>query len=143
MFLNNSSDAPTAAAELLANSTLGISYVLQGDQVAQAGFGSPFLDSRVPDLIIGTNATTLWNSGFEFEDHGGFNAADLDVPLFVYNSKIQARNITQVVSNRQVASTLLAALGLPLSQLDGYRLGEAPVLPELFTGSPSGWASEW
>jgi len=42
-------------------------------------------------------------------------------------------NITQVVSNRQVASTMLQALGLPLAQLDAYRLGDSPVLPGLFT----------
>jgi hypothetical protein len=31
-----------------------------------------------------------------------------------------------------VASSLLFAVGLLVDQLEGYRLGEAPVLPELF-----------
>jgi hypothetical protein len=56
----------------------------------------------------------------------------LNVPLIAYNPKLKAKNITEVVSNRQVASTLLRALGLPLSHLDGFRLGESPVLPGLF-----------
>jgi hypothetical protein len=133
MWLENSSDAQKAKSNLLANSSLGISYILAGDEVTAAGYGSPFLDSRVPDLIIGAKVGTLWNDGFEFEDHGGFLPQDLDVPLIAYNPKLKPANITQVVSNRQVASTMLQALGLPLAQLDAYRLGDSPVLPGLFT----------
>ena len=132
MWLEKASDAQTAKKNLLANSSLGISYVLAGDQVTEAGYGSPYLDSRVPDLIIGAKVGTLWNVGFEFADHGGFLPQDLNVPLIAYNPKLAAKNITQVVSNRQVASTMLQALGLPLAQLDGYRLEGTPVLPELF-----------
>jgi hypothetical protein len=55
------------------------------------------------------------------------------VPLIAYNPNLKPANITQVVSNRQVASTMLQALGLPLAQLDAYRLGDSPVLPGLFT----------
>jgi hypothetical protein len=133
MWLEKSSDAQKAKSNLLANSSLGISYVLAGDEVTAAGYGSPFLDSRVPDLIIGAKVGTLWNNGFEFEDHGGFLPQDLDVPLIAYNPHLKPANITQVVSNRQVASTMLQALGLPLAQLDAYRLGDSPVLPGLFT----------
>lgn len=133
MWLEKSSDAQKAKSNLLANSSLGISYVLAGDEVTAAGYGSPFLDSRVPDLIIGAKVGTLWNDGFEFEDHGGFLPQDLDVPLIAYNPNLKPANITQVVSNRQVASTMLKALGLPLAQLDAYRLGDSPVLPGLFT----------
>lgn len=107
--------------------------MLAGDEVAAAGFGSPFLDPRVPDLILGAKVGTLWNSGFEFEDHGGFLPQDLNVPLIAYNPNLKPANITQVVSNCQVASSMLQALGLPLAQLDAYRLGDSPVLPGLFT----------
>jgi len=133
MWLEKSSDAQKAKSDLLANSSLGISYILAGDEVTAAGYGSPFLDSRVPDLVIGAKVGTLWNDGFEFEDHGGFLPQDLDVPLIAYNPNLAPANITQVVSNRQVASTMLQALGLPLAQLDAYRLGDSPVLPGLFT----------
>jgi hypothetical protein len=133
MWLEKSSDAQKAKSNLLANSSLGISYVLAGDEVTAAGYGSPFFDSRVPDLIIGAKVGTLWNDGFEFEDHGGFLPQDLDVPLIAYNPNLTPANITQVVSNQQVASTMLQALGLPLAQLDAYRLGDSPVLPGLFT----------
>lgn len=133
MWLVNQSDAQVAKANLLANKTLNIATVLAGTEVEQAGFGSPFLDPRVPDLIINGSVGDLWvNSGFEFEDHGGFQPQDLNVPLIAYNPYLQARNITEMVSNRQVATTLLKALGLPLAQLDGYRLEGSPPLPGLF-----------
>jgi hypothetical protein len=133
MFLEDPSDAQTAKQNLLSNSSLGILYVLAGEEVTAAGYGSPYLDSRTPDLIIGAKVGTLWNQGFEFEDHGGFLPQDLNVPLIAYNPKLKPSNITQVVSNRQVASTMLQALGLPLAQLDAYRLGDSPVLPGLFS----------
>ena len=132
MWLQNSTDAQTAKQNLLANNTLGVAFVLAGDEVTAAGFGSPYLDSRVPDLVIGSKAGVLWNQGFTFEDHGGFLPQDLNVPLFAYNPGLDAKNITEVVSNQQVASTMLRAVGLPLAQLDAYRLGDSPVLPELF-----------
>jgi arylsulfatase A-like enzyme len=133
LWLENSSDAQKAKSKLLANSSLGLSYVLAGDEIVAAGYGDPFLDPRVPDLILGAKVGTLWNGGFEFEDHGGFLPQDLNVPLIAYNPTLKPANITQVVSTRQVASTMLQALGLPLVQLDGYRLGDSPVLPGLFT----------
>jgi len=133
MFLEKSSDAQTAKNNLLGNASLGIEYVLAGDEVTAAGFGDPFLDPRVPDLIISTKPTQLWNAGFEFEDHGGFLPQDLNVPLIAYNPNLSAKNITQVVSNRQVAATMLQALGLPLCQLDAFRSGDSLVLPALFT----------
>lgn len=132
MWLESASDAQTAKKNLLSNTTLGISYVLAGDEVTEAGYGSPALDPRVPDLVIGAKVGTLWNVGFEFADHGGFLPQDLNVMLMAYNPRLKRVNVTQVVSNRQVASTMLRALGLPLAQLEGWRLGGCPVLPGLF-----------
>lgn len=57
---------------------------------------------------------------------------DLNVPLVAYNPRLNPKNITEVVSNRPVASSMLKALGLPLAQLDGWRSGEAPILLGLF-----------
>jgi len=132
MYLQNPSDASRAKKNLLANGTLGISWILAGDEVQAAGFGYPSLDPRVPDLIIGVNDTVLYNVGFEFMDHGGFLPQDLNVPLIAYNPTLKPQNITEIVYNRQVASTLLQALGLPLNELQGYAAGEAPLLPGLF-----------
>jgi hypothetical protein len=97
-----------------------------------AGFGSPRLDPRVPDLIINATVSTLWTTTTQIMNHSSFLTQDLNVPLIAYNPNLRFRNVTEQVFNRQVASTLLMALGLPLAQLDGWRLGMSPVLPELF-----------
>lgn len=134
MWLKNQSQAAEAKANLLANTTVGVLNVLAGNEVQLAGYGSPYLDSRVPDLVIGAKVGYLWAHSQRFEDHGGFLPQDLNVPLIAYNPKLKAKNITSIVSNRQVATTLLQALGLPLSQLDSYRNEGTPSLPHLFKG---------
>jgi hypothetical protein len=72
-----------------------------------------------------------------FEDHGGFLSQDLNVLLITDSPNLVPKNIKGVVSNRQVAATLLQALGLPLSQLDGCRNERTPSLPLLLTGVSS------
>lgn len=42
------------------------------------------------------------------------------------------QEVSKTVLNQQVAVTLLQALGLPLAQLDGYRIEGTPVLPCVF-----------
>jgi hypothetical protein len=49
--------------------------------------------------------------------------------LIAYNPNLWLRNVIDQVSNRQVTSTLLAVLGLPLAQLDGWGLGMSALLP--------------
>ncbi|TKA42814.1 hypothetical protein B0A54_07030 [Friedmanniomyces endolithicus] len=151
MWLVDQSQAQAAKANLLANTTLGVAYVLAGDEIQHAvsihtpnptsdpkidilpqGFGSPWLDSRVPDLIIGAKVGYLWASSPRFEDHGGYLPQDLNVPLIAYNPYLEPANNSIFVSNRQVASTMVKALGLPLAQLDGYRIEGTPVLPGVF-----------
>ncbi|KAK0851158.1 hypothetical protein LTR03_004225 [Friedmanniomyces endolithicus] len=132
MWLVDQSQAQAAKANLLANTTLGVAYVLAGDEIQHAGFGSLWLDSRVPDLIIGAKVGYLWASSPRFEDHGGYLPQDLNVPLIAYNPYLEPANNSIFVSNRQVASTMVKALGLPLAQLDGYRIEGTPVLPGVF-----------
>ncbi len=48
-------------------------------------------------------------------------APGLNAPLLAYNPKIKAKSVNETISNRQVATTLLQVLGLPLSRLEWYR----------------------
>ncbi len=132
MWLERSSNAETAKKNLLSNSSLDTQYVLAGDEVQKAGYGSPYLDSRVPDLVISAEVGTLWADSFRFEDDGGLLPQDLNVPLLAYNPKVRAKSVDETVSNRQVATTLLQALGLPSAQLDGYTNKGTPNLLALF-----------
>lgn len=87
----------------------------------------------MPDLIIGAKVGYLWASSPRFEDHGGYLPQDLNVPLVAYNPNMKPANVSTFVSNRQVASTMVQALGLPLAQLDGFRNEGTPSLPGIFS----------
>jgi hypothetical protein len=121
--------APTARANAIA---LGINNILIGDELTLAGFGSCASDPCVPDFVINATIGTLWTAMKQIMNNRGFLAHNLNVPLIAYNRNLRFRSITEHVSNQQVASTLLAALGLPLAQVDGWRLVTSPVLSGLF-----------
>jgi hypothetical protein len=78
-----------------------------------------------------------WARSQMFEDHGGFLSQDLNAPLIAYNPNLVPKNIKGVVSSRQVATTLVQALGLPPSQLDGCRNEGTQGPPLLFGGVSS------
>ena len=59
------------------------------------------------------------------------------MPLSAYNPNLRAKSVNETVSNRQVATTLLQALGLLLAQLDGYRNEGTPSSPGLFAAGDS------
>ncbi|RHZ59214.1 hypothetical protein CDV55_103702 [Aspergillus turcosus] len=129
IWLENGQDAVTAKNNLLAKAEeLNIVNVLAGDEVWEYGFGNPRLDPRAPDVVILAKDGTLYESGAT-EDHGGWFPDDLDVPLVLYNPTFTHANISLEVRTTQIASTILAALGLPLAQLDGWRMEGSPVLP--------------
>ncbi|KAJ6102005.1 hypothetical protein N7486_004432 [Penicillium sp. IBT 16267x] len=131
IWLEDGHDAVTAKTNLLAKAEeLNIVNVLAGDEVWEYGFGNPRLDPRAPDVIVLAKDGTLYESGAT-EDHGAWFPDDLDVPLVFYNPTFTHANISLEVRTTQIASTILAALGLPLAQLDGWRAEGSPVLPFL------------
>lgn len=135
IWLNDSTQAAQAKANLLASdrNQTGVDYVFAGYEIYQQGYRNPYSDARAPDLLVQGQKQVLYQTAKTFEDHGGFVAQDLNVPLIAYNPRLKAANITGQVQNRQIAPTLLHALGLPLAQLDAYRIEGTPVLPGLFS----------
>ena len=134
MWLKNSSDAPLAKANLIAQKNItGVDFIYIGDEIWQNGFGTARNDPRVPDLIIGSVDGVFYTPPtIQVQNHGGIHPENLDVPLLAYNPNLKARNITEVVTNYQIAPTILHALGIDIGQLDAYRMEGTPVLPFLF-----------
>lgn len=74
LYLNDSTDAYTAKANLLASnrSATAVSEVLAGDEIWQYGWGNPFMDARAPDILVKPVYGTLYESPGTLEDHGGW-----------------------------------------------------------------------
>src|SRR5262249_23660977 len=76
-------------------------------------FHHPSIDSRTPDIIIAPNVGVTFTGGkSKISEHGGFSNDDRNVVLIVSNSHLPATTFTSQVETKQVAPTILKALGL-------------------------------
>ena len=98
--------------------------------------GLPPNDPRTPDIIVAPNVGVIYTgSGKKLAEHGGFAHDDTNVILLVSNPSFKPGTVTLPVETRQVAPTILAALGLKPSLLDAVRTEGTQVLPGLSFGS--------
>jgi arylsulfatase A-like enzyme len=98
-------------------------------------FNAPGLapkDPRTPDIIVVPNVgVTYSKSTAKQAEHGGFAHDDVNVMLLLSNPHLEAKTVTSPVETMQLAPTILQALGLPPSRLEGVRLEGTSVLPGL------------
>ena len=64
-------------------------------------------------------------------DHGGFAHDDTNVILLVANPAFTAQTVSAIATTRQVAPTIVQALGLDPTTLDAVKAEGTPVLPEV------------
>lgn len=126
-----------AAAKLLESNAaaIGMGEVFWGPSVAVnyniAGLG-PGEDPRTPDLIVTPNVgVTYSGSTSMIGDHGGFGHDDTNVMMLVANPNFTPQIVSALVATRQVAPTIVQALGLDPSLLDSVQLEGTPVLAEV------------
>jgi Type I phosphodiesterase / nucleotide pyrophosphatase len=126
-----------AAVELLEkNATaLGLGQIYYGPSLAlNYGVGGldPGEDPRTPDIIVTPNVgVTYSGSTTMIGDHGGFAHDDTNVMLLVENPRFRAQTVFADTTTRQVAPTILNALGLNPQKLDAVRAEGTAVLPEV------------
>lgn len=136
IWLNNTSQTDAAVTLLEGNlKTAGIGQIYYGPTVA-LNYNTPGLppngDPRTPDIIVTPNVgVTYTGSGSKLMEHGGFAHDDTNVMLLISNPRLDAHTVFSEVATRQVAPTILSALGLDPRKLDGVRLEGTPVLPGL------------
>ena len=75
--------------------------------------------------------TIYSGSAKKIAEHGGFAADDTQVLLLVSNPRLEARKVDEPVANKQVAPTILKALGLNPWDLQAVRHEHTRVLPRL------------
>jgi hypothetical protein len=134
LWLKSSCSVATEVSDLEAlspttNNIAGIGEIFSGPGINlfyNAG------DSRAPDILITPNiGVTYSNSTKKQAEHGGFSKDDTNVILLVSNPFIAASTVTTPVQTKQVAPTILKALGLNPRSLKAVRLENTPVLPGL------------
>jgi predicted AlkP superfamily pyrophosphatase or phosphodiesterase len=139
IWLTNSSYTDQAVTLLEDNrSVWGAGMLFYGPSLAinynWPGLGSG-LDPRTPDIIVNPNiGVTYTGSSAKLAEHGGFAHDDTNVILLLSNPRFRPRTVYTGVGTLQVAPTILSALGLDPSLLDGVRLEGTPVLPAVQFG---------
>jgi hypothetical protein len=93
---------------------------------------------RAPDLVLVPRPGVVFvgnpAKATKRAEHGGFSPDDRDVPLIVWSSRLGAaagRSVAVPVETRQIAPTVLAALGLHARELSGVRAEGTRPLPGL------------
>jgi hypothetical protein len=131
IWLKNNSDGNTQAAVNALksfNGDTGIASFLYGPPLA-AMFQDPAHDSRAPDIIGITRVGVIYTTGSKIAEHGGFNPDDVHVALLVSNPELPEAQVGSTVATRQIAPTILKALGLDPNELEAVRAERTSILP--------------
>jgi arylsulfatase A-like enzyme len=92
----------------------------------------PGEDPRTPDIIVTPNVGVTYSGNTAMiGDHGGFAHDDTNVILLVANPTFTAQTVSALAATRQVAPTIVQALGLDPTALDAVKAEGTPVLPEV------------
>jgi hypothetical protein len=126
-----------AAVDLLESNAaaIGMGEIYYGPSLAlnyNLGGLEPGEDPRSPDIIVTPNVgVTYSGSTTMIGDHGGFAHDDTNVVMLVANPSFSAQTVSSVATTRQVAPTIVKALGLNPSALDAVGAEGTQVLPEV------------
>ena len=131
VFLNNSADTAKCVQNLQANaSLLHIAELIYGANLTAQGFGNPATDPSVPNIIVRpTLGTCYTTSTAKVAEHGGLSVDDRHVACLVSNPGLKKKSFSSTVSTRQVAVTMLKALGLDPKKLQGAVMEGTVALP--------------
>ncbi|MFG6490303.1 alkaline phosphatase family protein [Roseateles sp. BYS78W] len=97
-------------------------------------FGNP-ADGRTPDIMVQPNPGVIFTKSKSKDmEHGGFAPDDGHVALLVSHPGLEHKVVREAVGTKQVAPTIVKALGLKPTLLDAVRKEGTAVLPGLFEG---------
>jgi hypothetical protein len=95
-------------------------------------FPDPATDSRSPHIVLAPNVGVTYTGGTKkIAEHGGFANDDRNVMLLVAGPGYTAKTVMQPVETRQVAPTILKALGIDPSALKSVQQESTTELPGL------------
>ncbi|MCU1294851.1 MAG: type phosphodiesterase/nucleotide pyrophosphatase [Bryobacterales bacterium] len=86
----------------------------------------------LPELVVAPNGGVVYTGGTKkIAEHGGFAYDDRNVLMLVSNLNFNPHVVNSMVETRQVAPTILKALGLDPRSLEAVQKEGTPVLPGL------------
>jgi hypothetical protein len=132
LWLTDQSQTATSVATLALNENLfGQGEIFAGPSLTLQ-FNDPLTDSRPPDIIVAPNVGVVYTGGTaKVSEHGGFAYDDRNVLLIVSNPKYKASTFNDSVETRQIAPTIIKALGLDPTLLDAVKSEHTETLPGL------------
>ena len=138
-WLKDAATAPLAASILLSppagavNPLAGVVMTTSTEAGFLSMFGDPTKDPHAPDLVLQPKHGVIYSlSKKKNEEHGGFDEDDSHVGLLVSNPSLEPGVVATAVRTKQVAPTIVRALGLDPQALDAVRLEHTDTLPEVF-----------
>ena len=132
LWLTDQSQTASAVATLSANESLfGQGEIFAGPSL-DLQFNNPLTDSRTPDIIVAPNVGVVYTGGMaKVAEHGGFAYDDRNVLLIVSNPRYKSSSYIDQVETRQIAPTIVKALGLNPSELQAVQIEHTETLPGL------------
>jgi type I phosphodiesterase/nucleotide pyrophosphatase len=134
IWLTDQTETPSVIQNLSSpanQAALGIQEIFSGNLMKET-FDDPLVDPRTPDIILKVNTGVIFTGGRKIAEHGGMNEDDLHVALLVSNPNFAPRTLGTPVQTKQIAPTILRALGIPSIALQGARIEKTLFLPGLF-----------
>jgi len=129
LWLQDQSNTAAAVSVLLANQTNTSIQDIWASDLLKLHFPDPLLDSRTPDIIAIGKPGTIYSTSSKIAEHGGFNDADVNVPILISNPSLPPQTIKTAVTTAQVAPTILQLLGLNPFALQAVQIERTAVLP--------------
>jgi len=132
LWLGDQTQTQADVATLMANeNNYGQGQIFAGPLLTLF-FNDPLSDPRTPDIIVAPNVGVIYTGGTaKVSEHGGFAEDDRHVMLLVSNPKYKASTFLDQVETRQIAPTILKALGLDPTQLIAVQKEFTETLPGL------------
>jgi hypothetical protein len=132
LWLTDQSQTESFVTTLAANENLfGQGEIFSGPSLTLQ-FNDPLTDSRTPDIIVAPNVGVVYTGGkAKVSEHGGFAYDDRNVLLIVSNPSYKAATFNDQVETRQIAPTILKALGLNPNLLSAVQSEHTETLPGL------------
>ena len=136
LWLKKGASVPKAVKILEQNATgIGMGEIYYGPSLwlnYNVGGWESGDDPRTPDIIVTPNVgVTYSGSTAMIGDHGGFAHDDTNVILLVANPDFSAETVASLVATRQIAPTIVQALGLNPTELSAVQAEGTQALPEV------------